>query len=166
MKTVKELYIFRHAEKDISLDGDPSLSIRGFRQAENIAKSIEQKTLPHPDRLYVSPKRRAKETFEPLQKMTDLILNINPDLDQRMYRENPKEFASRIRYFLENKISPSKDHTIYICTHSDWIEALGWIAPIKNPIDFNELVLPSAYYLHFHYEHDGNWNYISRGGFD
>jgi phosphohistidine phosphatase SixA len=166
MKTVKELYIFRHAEKDISSDGDPTLSIRGARQAENIAKSVEQKTLPHPDKLWVSPKRRAKETFEPLHKMTDLILNVDSDLDQRMYRENSKEFASRVRQFTENKIKHSSDHTIFICTHSDWVEVLSWVAPIKNQIDFSELVLPSAYYLHFHSENDGSWQYISRGGFD
>jgi phosphohistidine phosphatase SixA len=166
MKTVKELYIFRHAEKDISSDADPALSIRGSRQAENIAKSVEQKTLPHPDKLWVSPKRRAQETFEPLHKMTNLILNIDPDLDQRMYRENAKEFASRIRQVTENKIRHSSEHTIFICTHSDWIETLGWVAPIKNPIDINELVLPSAHFLHFHCEKDGIWSYISRNGFD
>lgn len=166
MKTVKELYFFRHAEKEISFDADPGLSIRGSRQAESIANAIEQKTLLHPDKLWVSPKRRAKETFEPTQKITQHILNINPDLDQRMYSENSKEFAYRVRQFTEKKINPCKEHSLYICTHSDWIETLGSVAPIKNPIDFNELILPSAYYLHFHCDTDGIWTYISRGGFE
>lgn len=166
MKTVKELYIFRHAEKDLSASGDPALSLRGTRQAENIAKSIELKSMPHPDKLWVSPKRRAKETFEPLHKMTGLILNIDTELDQRKYQETSKEFANRIRNFVEQKIMSSTEKSIFICTHSDWIEALGWVAPLKESIDFNELILASAHYLHFHCKIDGSWIFHSRGGFD
>jgi broad specificity phosphatase PhoE len=166
MKTAKELYIFRHAEKDLSASGDPALSHRGTHQAENLAKSIELKTMPHPDKLWVSPRQRAKETFEPLHKMTGLILNIDADLDQRKYQETSKEFAGRIRNFTEDKLFACSEKTIYICTHSDWIESLGWVAPLKDSIDFNELILPSAHYLHFRYEKDGTWSFHSRGGFD
>jgi phosphohistidine phosphatase SixA len=166
MKTVKELYIFRHAEKDLTSSGDPGLSIKGSRQALNIAKSIEQKTLPRPDKLWVSPKKRAIETFDPLTDITLLTLTIDSDLDQRSHLENTKEFSTRVRNFINKKIIPSNDSIIFICTHSDWVESLGWVAPLSKSIDFNELILASAQFLHFHCDTNDIWTYIYRGNLD
>lgn len=161
-----EIFIFRHADKDFSSEGDPGLSLKGHNQAQKILKAVEEKKLPKPNALWVSPKRRAQETFEPLAESLQTPLKIYPQLDQRLYEESPKDFINRIRGFIKNTISKDKNSILFLCTHSDWIESIEIAGPLNQNLDFHTLLMPSAHYLQFTKNEDDTWDFLNKSGFN
>lgn len=161
-----EIFIFRHADKEFSSTGDPGLSVKGHKQAQAIAKNVEDKRITTPTELWCSPKVRAIETFEPTSQVTQLEIKIFPELDQRLYEESSKQFVHRIRSFIESHIKFSQKACLYLCTHSDWIEGVDFAAPLHTQLDFHTLMMPSANYLQFKIENDGKWKFIKKSGFE
>lgn len=166
MKSAKEIFVFRHAEKDYSAEADPPLSIRGLKQAEKLAKAVEEGQIPRPQKLWSSPKRRALQSFLPLSELLGLEITVDPMLDQRIYSESGRDFGQRVRSFIDQKLTLQNEFPLFICTHSDWIENLGWAAPLKGNLNIGQLILTSGHYLKFELDDKGLWRYLSRGGFD
>lgn len=118
-----KLILFRHAHKGFTPFDDPELSMQGFEQSARLIELIKQKVLPEPSALWVSPKRRASQTFYPLSKEFGLKLEVQSDLDQHSPLENGSDFRKRIQNFI-NKMDAdnSSEKNIFLCTHYDWIE--------------------------------------------
>lgn len=126
-----KLVLLRHATRSpYENDGD-SLSRAGLAQAEDLITHLApQGSLPAPTRLLVSPKRRAKETLQPLSEAIQLQLEIDPRLDERHSFESGKVFEERVRSILDDTVeNASEDETIYLCSHSDWLEMALMVLP-------------------------------------
>lgn len=132
-----KLVLFRHATRSPYDAGDSSLSVHGHAQAEALPTQLSPNgALPVPTRLLVSPKRRAKETFTPLSRATELPLEIEKRLDERRQNESGTEFKNRIVALVDElaKRSAASD-CVFLCSHLDWLEA----AMIHLPHDLSEL---------------------------
>ena len=82
------LHMFRHGDTEASGDGtfcgelDIPLAKAGFEQAERVG--IRGKSLK-PDALYVSPKLRARQTMEPVARLTGLTPSVREGLHEIAY---------------------------------------------------------------------------------
>ncbi len=163
-----ELLIFRHADKEYSFDADPGLSQKGQTQAEKLKQLLTEKIIPMPTQLWVSPKRRALETFYPLAQVLNLELKIFPELDQRTHEESGREFILRIKKIIEQINYMSQDANIqeapclYICTHSDWIEELQSCDPLLSSIDYHNFLMPSGSFIQFQFNSEKKWHFITK----
>ena len=114
--------LFRHAHKGLMPFEDPELSPRGFTQAAAILNLIQEKVLPPPTRLCVSPRRRTSQTLYPVSRALGLQMETVPGLDQREGTETSAEFRARITSFVKDLRSAGESEIVYACTHYDWIE--------------------------------------------
>jgi broad specificity phosphatase PhoE len=161
---LEKFVLFRHAHKE-SWSDDPELSEKGHRQAILIAEKVHRNGLPHPGRLLSSPKKRAQQTFVPLEEEFQIPLIIEPQLDERNHHETGKEFETRIKNFLQFQLPHYSEACVYLCTHLDWLEVFSLIAPLKNDIASEILHLPPAHYYYFSITPgDRPWELIKRGG--
>lgn len=112
------LILFRHAERESSGIEDPGLSSRGQKQAQDLVEL--SKKLGAPNKIWVSPKKRAQESFRPLSLAQNLPLQIEKNLNERTPQESSLDFRKRVEHFL-SQLSVEQG-CIYICTHLDWIE--------------------------------------------
>lgn len=82
------LHMFRHGDTEASADGifcgelDIPLAASGFEQAERVG--IRGASLK-PDALYVSPKIRARQTMEPVARLTGLVPIVREGLHEIAY---------------------------------------------------------------------------------
>src|SRR4051812_45130684 len=114
--------LFRHASKGIMPFDDPELTPQGFQQSLHIVDLIKTGLLPTPTALFVSPKRRASQTFYPISKEYALPIQIKPELDLRLPEESSAQFQERITNFLKKIEQINSAEVIYACSHMDWIE--------------------------------------------
>lgn len=119
--------LFRHAEKSSEIAHDSSLSAQGFNQAHNLAQLVLNKKLPPPTHIYCSPRKRTKETMSVVAEHARIKITESPLLDLRTSSESPKHFRLRIQEFmvgfqLDVPDTPTKQPTVYVCTHQDWAE--------------------------------------------
>ncbi|MEY4615968.1 MAG: hypothetical protein RJB66_928 [Pseudomonadota bacterium] len=146
--TLKEFVIFRHAQKG-SWSNDPELSQEGHAQAKQLVNLVHQQIIPPPDILFCSPKKRSEQTFIPLRDEFRIPLEVDPNLDERGASERGLAFEGRIKNFLDVQL-PQRPHTcVYLCTHLDWMEIFGSIAPIDVDITNDVIHMPPAYFYHF-----------------
>lgn len=115
-----QIYLFRHAERENSGQGNPPLSSRGFKQAQELARQQAAGLFTKPGKLLVSPKVRTQQTFSPLAESLGVELVMTPELDERLSSENASQFAARVKRFLA--YLERQSGVIYVCSHLDWIE--------------------------------------------
>lgn len=75
-----ELVLVRHAHADWSPDEARSLSTKGRKDAERLAKRLVRRT---PTDVFSSPYARARETVEPLAACAGVPVRIDDDLRER-----------------------------------------------------------------------------------
>ncbi|GAB3647409.1 histidine phosphatase family protein [Glycomyces tarimensis] len=102
-------YVVQHGEKERKA-GDPGLTARGRRQAEQVAELLRGKGLTG---VYASPLRRARETAEPLASACDLDVRTDARLTERMNWDG----TVPIERFLQQWAAASADR--------DFVPALG-----------------------------------------
>jgi broad specificity phosphatase PhoE len=122
-----QIFLFRHAERENSGAGNPPLSARGLKQAQELARLRESGVFPPAGKVLVSPKVRTHQTFGPLADGLGLEMVMTPELDERLSAESASQFASRVKRFvgyLERQTG-----VLYVCTHLDWIEEAMMVIP-------------------------------------
>jgi phosphohistidine phosphatase SixA len=115
-----KLYLFRHAEKASPFHPDPSLSDSGMQQAMALLEKVKNAELPRPTHLWVSPRLRARQSFQALSNGLQLPFQIFEGLDEKMGGENRHQFRERIDKILQN--ASTQTGVLYICSHYDWLE--------------------------------------------
>jgi broad specificity phosphatase PhoE len=153
--------VFRHAERQSGYATDPELSPRGIRQSISIKDKVEDGSLPKPDVLITSPKRRAFETFEPVSQARRISIQKEHTLDERTNKEDINVFRHRVHKFIED-IEDHQGKTVFICTHLDWIEEFSTLLPCDT--DLHALMhfawSPGSYML---FEVGEVWHLLQRG---
>lgn len=115
-----KIYLFRHAEKASLFHPNPGLSQGGERQAQRLAERVRASEMPRPTQLWVSPKKRAQLSFQPLAEQYELRLDIKEALDEKRNDENRESFRARIGELCRGLAG--QEGIIYVCTHIDWLE--------------------------------------------
>jgi broad specificity phosphatase PhoE len=155
--------LFRHASKAIMPFEDPELTPQGFQQSLQIVNLIKNGVLPIPTDLFVSPKRRASQTFYPLSKEFGLTMKIKPELDLRRHEETSKQFRERISDFLKTLESENADKVIFACSHMDWIEeSMTLIDCDKNLNSFEFSHWAPTQFLSFDVQ-NSQWTVLKKG---
>lgn len=156
--------LFRHAHKGIFPFDDPELSPQGHEQASLLPEMIQQQRLIKPTHLYVSPRKRASQTFIQISKKFNLKLEIQPDLDQRNQNESSSDFKKRILNFMKHVESLNNTSTvIFACTHYDWIEeSMTLINSDKDLNSFEFSHWSPTQHIIFELQ-DGVWKFIHKG---
>lgn len=162
---MKEIVIFRHAQKD-SWQANPTLSDYGQKQAQNLVTLVNTSQLPAPSLLISSPKKRAQQTFIPLQEKFQIPLVLDPALDERSNHETGREFEARIKQFIHYDLVQNAVPCMFLCTHLDWLEIFAWTAPLQDDLMSEVLHLPPAHYYYFQIEETPSapWVLHKKGG--
>jgi len=163
------LYLVRHGQAradDGTYGFDTPLSALGRRQAEAVAVALTHSGLAA---VYASPMRRARETAEPLARVTGLEVQVDdrltefeladwgPDqeFDWTIWRgehagvpggETLQAFAERISAACDDIVAPHPGQAVAIVSHSGTNDAiLRWAmsVPAGNPW-YHEFDLPNA----------------------
>lgn len=113
-----KIFIFRHAQKSMDFSGDPDLNSQGHAQAQELAKKVLSGELPRPTALWVSPKKRAQNTFRPLSEELQVPLQIKSELLEQQGHENTSGFRHRLQDVL-NKAMDSGEEVLFLCSHYD-----------------------------------------------
>ncbi len=112
----RRLILVRHAHRDkVATDFDNGLSEKGEKQAKRLSafftdEFAEEKSLL----LLTSPRKRCRETLEPLAK------SLKRNLDTNLWLEEGGPLGSKIRGFLK-EWSERRDRVTIACSHGDWI---------------------------------------------
>lgn len=164
---IQEFVIFRHAHK-ADWSADPELSPDGHRQAQLIAKLVRSNILPTPDLLLCSPKKRSEQTFTPMRDDLNIPLIIDPALDERGNAEKGRLFENRVKRVIEVELPARPQSCVFLCTHLDWLEIFGWMAPIDTDITAEVIHMPPANFYHIGISTDPNalWRLIRKGKVD
>jgi broad specificity phosphatase PhoE len=117
---VKTLLLIRHAHRN-KLEDDNGLSQKGEKQAEQLRKYFKRNPLNTKKvRVFSSPKKRCRETLEPLADLLDCEIEIDLRLDEQGHQEPNGTFLKRIAHFIEDwRNSPSG--AWIACSHGDWL---------------------------------------------
>jgi broad specificity phosphatase PhoE len=155
--------LFRHASKGITPFEDPELTPQGFQQSLHIVDLIKNGVLPTPTALFVSPKRRAAQTFYPLSKEFSLSMEVKLELDLRLHEESAAQFRKRISGFLEDLENFKTGDVVFACSHMDWIEeSMSLINCDKNLNSFEYSHWAPTQFLAFDINHS-EWKVLKKG---
>ena len=165
------LYLVRHGQAradDGSYGRDTPLSALGWRQAEAVAVALADVSLAA---IYASPMRRARETAEPLARVTGLDVQLDDRLLEFEFAgwdpegevqagdwawrpehtgmpggETLGAFAERVAAGCEEIVGPHTGEAIAIVSHSGTTDAiLRWTMAIPPTSPwFHEFDLPNA----------------------
>ncbi|MES3037230.1 MAG: phosphoglycerate mutase family protein [Bdellovibrionota bacterium] len=157
-----ELILFRHGEKQ-ALGSDPELTSVGKSQAVSIADLVKSRSLPRPTQIYVSPRKRAVQSLQPLADAANLKPKITPDLDQQVSAESGKDFRLRVQEFMvKSALDWKSTDVVYLCSHQDWI--MEFLSVIECDTD-----LLQGIYVHWdtaafmHFEKRELWHLVKFG---
>lgn len=159
------VFLFRHAEKEMSMTSDPPLSKRGHRQVQLLTENIQKQNFPYrPDLLLTSPKRRAHQSFWALHENLKIPLKVLPELDERQNSETSEQFFSRVK----NQVTwmSTQNKILFLVTHLDWIEeALITIPSTENLSHSKYQAWAPMQYMGFDI-HEGYWHVTHYGRID
>ena len=100
------IYLVQHGDKE-RLPGDPGLNELGRRQAADTARWLRQAGL---HALYTSPLRRARETAEPIGRITGLVAAVDSRLRERLNWDGAQTFDA----FLADWDRSAKDRDLVL----------------------------------------------------
>lgn len=124
----RRLVLIRHATAaDGPVDAERPLTERGAQRAAAIGAWLEQSGLV-PDRVLVSPARRAAQTWEAAG--VALLSGPQPVVDERIYRNTVESLLAAIRE------TPEEVRTLAVVGHNPSVEALARILDDRrgNPV--------------------------------
>lgn len=127
-----KLYLFRHAEKASPFLPDPVLSENGMQQAIALLEKVQNQELPKPTQLWVSPRVRARQSFQRISESIQIPLQIHAELDEKMSGENHHEFRDRVDRFLTK--AGNQVGVLFICSHYDWLEESLQLIPCDTDL--------------------------------
>jgi broad specificity phosphatase PhoE len=133
-----KIYLFRHAEKASPFHPNPGLSDQGQEQASRLWERVQNAELPRPHALWVSPKKRARQSFQVLAENLNLPLNVDEALDEKQNGESHAEFHDRVALVFDK--AAGEDGVIFLCTHMDWLEEAAAVIPGAE--DFSRVFPP------------------------
>lgn len=139
------ILFFRHGDR--MAGNDPTLSAIGYKQAANLPQFLEQNQISLPDVLWVSPRKRAQESFEILAREKNLPCEIRPELDERTGKESAVTFRQRVQGVI-NRL-PHTQKNIFICSHMDWLEEAMTCIPDQGKISLETFVWPVGGFIEF-----------------
>lgn len=155
-----KITLIRHSNRDISMSSDGGLNEIGKGRAEGLKARLQPEgDLPKPTQLFSSPKRRAKETMQPLSEFLKMPLQITELLDERFADESSVEFRSRVRKFID--LLPEKyksNEVLYLCTHADWLEEAMTVMPTDLREEISDTVFACCETRTFEFN-EGIWEY-------
>jgi phosphohistidine phosphatase len=115
----RRLLLIRHAEAaDAPLDADRPLTERGTRHAAAIGSWLEQGGLM-PDRVVVSPARRAAQTWD--RAGAPLVPDLQPIVDPRIYDNTVEALLAAIRE------TPEDVRTLAVVGHNPSVGELAGV---------------------------------------
>lgn len=162
------LILFRHGHKAMDPPENPSLSARGFEQAEQLLEMVKKNILPPPTVCLFTDKIRTEQTFKQLIDFYKPKTEIKADLYLRSHLETSAQFRARVQklvnYYTFQAAQPeNKNQVIYLCTHYDWIEeAMSVINSDKNLNSFEFASWSPAQFIEFEIN-DNQWIFKSKG---
>lgn len=118
------LILVRHAHRDTTRgrELDNGLSKKGQRQAKAIERRYRSVYDNQPVYILSSPKRRCRETVEPLARRQRVRVRFSSLLDEQGAMESEKTFLRRLKKFLR-WWRTTRHSRVMVCTHGDWIPA-------------------------------------------
>lgn len=143
-----DVIVLRHAERTPGFSEDPGLTPHGFEQAVALAEILTLPRWGRPQKLYASPKQRARQTLAPLGEKLGLPVEILPDLDEKQQDESISGFRERIQNLIDVVTLPTQARpvrrnaatsSIVWCSHLDWIEEF------RSLVDCEEDLLRTPY---------------------
>lgn len=161
MNSGRLVFLFRHADKEMSSGSNPPLSKMGHEQALRLKSLCLEKKMPIPEKVWVSPKIRTMQSMEPAAGIQDLSCEVLSDLSERLRNETSVEFENRIKKVLR-EASQGKG-VLFLCTHYDWCEEAFSLIPTPD-----DQASPSFFSWHplsycgFEIIED-RWHFISKG---
>jgi phosphohistidine phosphatase len=115
--TTRQLVLIRHAKAgEGAVDRDRPLADRGVAEAPAVGRWLAQRRIA-PDRVVVSPARRARQTWE--LAAAELGPTPEPVLDERVYRNTVEDLLDVIRE------TPAGVRTLVLVGHNPGIEDLA-----------------------------------------
>lgn len=161
--------LLRHGHKSMEPPENPHLSSKGYEQAHQLSKMVQDKLLPAPTLCFYSDKIRTQETLQELIDFFKTKSELKADLNLREFNETATQFRERIRRLIDlftfQALQPeNKNQVVYVCTHYDWIEEA--MAVIESDVNLSSYEFASwspAQYIEFKIVEDGIWRFLSRG---
>jgi phosphohistidine phosphatase len=115
--TTRQLVLVRHAKAgEGAVDRDRPLAVRGVAEAPAVGRWLAQRRIA-PDRVVVSPARRAQQTWE--LAAAELGAAPQPVLDDRIYRNTVEDLLQIVRE------TPAEVTTLAIVGHNPGIQDLA-----------------------------------------
>jgi phosphohistidine phosphatase len=115
--TTRQLVLVRHAKAgEGAVDRDRPLADRGVAEAPAVGRWLAQQGIV-PDRVVVSPARRARQTWE--LAAGELGPAAEPVLDDRVYGNTPEDLLEIVRE------TPAEVRTLAIVGHNPGIQDLA-----------------------------------------
>ncbi|MGQ0644953.1 MAG: histidine phosphatase family protein [Elusimicrobiota bacterium] len=119
----KTLILLRHAHRDVAdRRRDNGLSRRGRRQARRILRFYKARFGRAGALILSSPKKRCRQTVEPLARLAGSAVKNDPRLLERRALESARTFRARAAGFMRWWIAEAPALTV-ACSHGDWIPA-------------------------------------------
>ena len=160
------LILIRHGHKTFLPPEDPTLSDKGFSQADELLKLVEKGVLAVPHTCWVSDSQRTYQTLEKIIKHHNVQYEKTEQLSVRQNHESGSEFRNRVAktiISLDQIAQHSRDKVYMLCTHFDWIEeAMSVINCDQNLTSFEYSHWAPAQYMVFEIK-DGTWFVRSKG---
>jgi phosphohistidine phosphatase len=115
--TTRQLVVIRHAKAGGgAVDRDRPLADRGVAEAPAVGRWLAQRRLA-PDRVVVSPARRARQTWE--LTAAELDTAAEPVLDDRVYRNTVEDLLEIVRE------TPAEVTTLVLVGHNPGVQDLA-----------------------------------------
>jgi 8-oxo-(d)GTP phosphatase len=119
----KTLILLRHAHRDVAdRRRDNGLSRRGRRQARRVLRFYKSRFGRAGALILSSPKKRCRQTVEPLARLAGAAVKNDPRLLERRPAESARAFRARAAVFMRWWIAEAPALTV-ACSHGEWIPA-------------------------------------------
>ncbi|NDG83749.1 MAG: histidine phosphatase family protein [Proteobacteria bacterium] len=121
----KTLILIRHAHRDTEDPArDNGLSDKGREQVkrlvEYVHRYLEKEHAGEKAHFLSSPKKRCRETLEPIAAAEKREIKVDPRLSEYSPIESHRDFEERMESFIDDW--KYEGHTLTVaCSHGDWI---------------------------------------------